>query len=166
MYKTKLNKIQNFIEKIKNDITLPIISEFLEWFLEKLNIHFNKETPKIKFNKWELYFVNLWKNIWSELNKTRPCIIYSKKSFNNINSIIIIPLKSYKGKDLINKFHIKVLKSLDNSLKKDSICDIFHIKNISTKRLKWKIWVLEKKYLDEIDEKVIKMFNIKTKDET
>ena len=40
MYKTKINKIQDFIEKIKNDITLPIISDFLEWFFEKLNLHF------------------------------------------------------------------------------------------------------------------------------
>lgn len=30
MYKTKLNKIWNLIESIKNDITLPIISEYLE----------------------------------------------------------------------------------------------------------------------------------------
>lgn len=42
MYKTKLNKILNLIEKIKNDITLPIISDFLEWFYEKIDINFNK----------------------------------------------------------------------------------------------------------------------------
>jgi hypothetical protein len=38
MYKTKLNKLWNLIDKFKNDITLPIISDFLEWFYEKLNI--------------------------------------------------------------------------------------------------------------------------------
>ncbi len=42
MYKTKLNKIWNLIDKIKNNINLPIISDFLEWFYEKLNIN-NKE---------------------------------------------------------------------------------------------------------------------------
>ena len=36
MYKTKLNKIWNLIDKIKNNINLPIISDFLEWFYEKL----------------------------------------------------------------------------------------------------------------------------------
>ena len=166
MYKTKLNRIRNLIEEIKNDINLSIISDFLEWFYEKLDLNFNWTTPKLKFKKWELYFVNLWKNIWSELNKTRPCIIYSKKSFNNVNSVIIIPLKSNKWKNLINKFHIEIFKSSENKLQKYSICDIFHIKNISTKRLKWKIWILEDKYLNEIDKKVSLMFDIKTKDET
>lgn len=69
MYKNKLNKIWNLIDKIKNEINLPIISEFLEWFYEKINIHFNKKTPNLKLNKWDIYFVNLWKNIWSELDK-------------------------------------------------------------------------------------------------
>jgi len=165
MYKTKLNKIWNLIDKIKNDINLPIISDFLEWFYDKIELNFNWNLPELKFKKWELYFVNLWKNIWSELNKTRPCIIYSKRSFNNINSIIVVPLKSYYWKKLINKFHIKIPKTDKNKLKKDSICDIFHIRNISTKRLKWKIWVIEKKYLKEIDKKMSKMFDIKTKDE-
>jgi hypothetical protein len=41
MYQTKLNKISNLIEKIKNDINLPIISDFLEWFYEKLDLNFN-----------------------------------------------------------------------------------------------------------------------------
>ncbi|MDP2396623.1 MAG: hypothetical protein Q8S84_00170 [bacterium] len=51
MYKTKLNRILNLIENIKNDINLPIITEFLEWFLEKIDIHFNKNTPDLKLNK-------------------------------------------------------------------------------------------------------------------
>ncbi len=57
------------------------------------------------------------------------------------------------------------MKSEFNNLNKDSICDIFHIRNISTKRINWKIWNIENKYIDEIDKKVFKMFDLKIKDE-
>ena len=165
MLKNKIEKIKKFILKNNNDINIPIFSDFLEWFYEKLNLHFFWIKPRIKFKKWEIYFVNLWKNIWTELNKIRPCLIYSKKSFNSINWIVIIPFKSYNWKKIIEKFQIKIEKSHINNLRKSSICDIFHIKYISTKRLKWKVWIIENKYLEEIDKKVLLMFDIKIKDE-
>ncbi len=49
MYKIKLNKILNLIENIKNDVNLTIISDFLDWFYEKLDIHINNKIPNIKF---------------------------------------------------------------------------------------------------------------------
>ncbi|MDP2395971.1 MAG: hypothetical protein Q8S84_03570 [bacterium] len=51
MYKTKLNRILNLIENIKNDINLPIISDFLEWFFEKIDIHFNNSENNLIINK-------------------------------------------------------------------------------------------------------------------
>jgi len=54
----KLNKLQNLIEKIKNDINIPILSEFLNWFYEKLDIHFNKNTPSLSISKWEIFLWN------------------------------------------------------------------------------------------------------------
>lgn len=160
MYKTKLNKLQNLIESIKSDINLPIISDFLEWFLEKLNINFNKNTPDLKLNKWDIYFVNLWKNIWWELNKIRPCIIYSGMIYNNWSTALVIPLKSYKWK--INKsFNTFINHSSINLLKMDSITDLCWLKQISKKRIKWFIWNLEQKHIEKIDSKISKILNIK-----
>ncbi|MBT3726638.1 hypothetical protein HOG21_02845 [bacterium] len=51
MYKNKLNKILNLIEQIKTDINLSIISDFLEWFHEKIKLNFIKKTPISKINK-------------------------------------------------------------------------------------------------------------------
>lgn len=163
MYKTKLNKIWNLIDKIKNDINLPIISDFLEWFIEKLKLNFNKKDPNIKLNKWEIYFINLWKNIWWELNKIRPCIIISEKNFNWWNTIIISPLKSYKWK--INKqFNIFIKHSNNNWLKLDSIIDLWSIRQISKKRLLNKIWSIEIKYIYKINSKLWKILWIKNRD--
>ena len=163
MYKTKLNKIWNLIDKIKNDINLPIISDFLEWFYEKLNINFNKKNPNIKLQKWDIFYINLWKNIWSELNKIRPCIIYSKKFANNWKTTVIIPLKSYKwtfNKDL----YILIKNDKINKLQLKSIIDITAIRQISKKRIRWYIWKLSSNDLYKIDKKIIKIYWINNKE--
>jgi len=51
MYKNKLNKILNLIDKVKTDINLPIISDFLDWFYEIIEINFDKKIPDLKLNK-------------------------------------------------------------------------------------------------------------------
>ena len=67
----KLKEFNKVVEKfLQNEIYLPIISDFLDWFWDKIKIHFWKNNnEKLKFNKWDIYFVKLWKNIWTELNK-------------------------------------------------------------------------------------------------
>ncbi|MDQ7009081.1 MAG: type II toxin-antitoxin system PemK/MazF family toxin [Candidatus Gracilibacteria bacterium] len=161
MFKNKILKITELIGKIKNDITIPLISEFLDWFYENLYIHFKKSEPNHKYQKGEIYFVNLGKNIGSELNKVRPCIIFSLKSYNNKSGVIIIPIKSFKNKKIIDKFQVKIETSETNNLYKSSLVDIFYIRNISTKRINKYIGKLTKLEILEIDEKVSKMFGIK-----
>ena len=160
MFKDKINKIIELIEKIKTDITIPLISEFLDWFYELLIFHFNKTEPKLVLKKWDIYFINLWKNIWSELNKTRPCVIYSIKKANFWNTVLVIPLKSYKWKKL-NNFQILIKKSKKSLLEKDSFLDLSWIRQISKKRILTKKWYLEKDILIEIDSKILNIFWIK-----
>ncbi len=160
MYKTKLNKIWNLIENIKNDINMPIISDFLEWFYEKMNIHFNKKTPSLNLSKGDIFFVNLWKNIWSELNKNRPCLVISKWLFNSLNTIIIIPLKSYKWK--INK-STQVLINND-LLKSKSIIDCLAIRQIDKKRINNYVWKIDSDDLLKVEKRILKIFWIKNKE--
>ena len=76
----KLNRLKNLVEKIKNDVTIPILVDFLDWFSLKIKTYFsgsNKKFPK----EWEIWYVRLWYNIWSEQNWeviwwfSRPCLI-------------------------------------------------------------------------------------------
>jgi len=160
MYKNKLNKILNLIDKVKTDINLPIISDFLDWFYEIIEINFDKKIPDLKLNKWDIYFVKLWQNIWSELNKNRPCIVLSHYYFNNWDNITVIPLKSYKWK--INKnIHILIKKSDVNNLESDSILDISTIRQISKKRILFKIWKLEDIFIEKINKRLLKYLWIK-----
>jgi len=145
----KLNKIWDLVNKIKNDITIPILSDFLDWVYEKLNIHFFRNVRYFVPKQWDIFYVKLWYNIWSELNKTRPCIVISKRKFNTWWTVIVVPLKSYKWKD--KKYFIKIQSSKNNKLWKDSLVDIFAIRQVDKKRLLNRIWSLEKEYVDEIN---------------
>ena len=160
MYKTKLNKIWNLIDSIKNDITLPIISDFLEWFYEKINLHFNKNNPNIEISKWDIFFVELGKNIWSELSKQRPCLVISKNIYNKTNTVIIIPLKSYKWK--IYSYTQVLIKH--KNLKSKSVVDCLSIRQIDKKRINNYIWKIKKQDLLRIEKKLAKIFWIKNRE--
>jgi mRNA-degrading endonuclease toxin of MazEF toxin-antitoxin module len=126
-----------------------------------LNLHFKKKTPNFIFNKWDIYFVNLWKNIWSELNKNRPCLIISEKKFNAWNTIVIIPLKSYKWK--INKKY-QIMVNLDFLKKKKSIIDILSLRQVDKKRINSFIWKINKTDLNNIEYMIVKVFWPKNKE--
>ncbi len=160
MIDNKINKLKNLIKKINNDITLQVLSSFLEWFYWKVNIHFNKKISTYNFKKWQIFYVNLWHNIWSELNKTRPCLIYSTEKCNWWNNVIVIPFKSYKL-ELNNKINVLVKPSDYNLLIKDCYLSVTDIKSVSKKRILWKIWKIENKHLMAIDSKVVRIFWIK-----
>ena len=159
MYETKLNKIWYLIKKIKTDNTLPIFSDFLEWFYRKLELNFVENSKNFELQKWDIFYIELWKNIWSELNKIRPCIVYSKKYANKWNTVIVIPLKSYKWTK--TWFNILIKKTGLNKLKKDSIVDLTWIKQVSKNRIKWYIWKIENNILLQIDNKILNIFWIK-----
>lgn len=154
----KINKIQNLVEGLKSDINDQFISLFLTWFYEKISIHFYKKSPDLKINKWDIYYIELWQNIWSELNKTRPCIVSSIKKANFWNTIIVIPLKSFNWKK-INNFQLFLEATNENCLNEDSIIDFSWIRQVSKKRLLDKIWNI--KDFDEIDNKIKFIFWIK-----
>ena len=160
MYRNKLNKIWNLIDKIKNDINLSIISDFLEWFYEKINLNFIKGRPDLVLNKWEVYLINLWKNIWSELNKNRPCLIISKTYFNKTNTTIVIPIKSYKWKSNRNTQIIIDLHFLHNK----SIIDILSIRQIDKKRINNYLWTVWKNNIMKVDKKLWRILWIKNKE--
>ena len=161
MYKNKLNKIWNLIKKIKNDINLSIILDFLDWFLIKLNIHF-KEKINNKFPKqWEIWNIKLWINIWSEQNwekkwwYVRPVLII-KIFWTKNDNIIILPLtKSKKPKyisyKLINTKY-KFLKYYESYILLDQV------KTISQKRLIWNpLWKIS---TDDLNKILIKFNNL------
>ena len=154
MYKKYLNNINDYINTIVDDSNESDIPNFLKWFKNKLLIHFKRKTPVNLFpNKWDIYYVNLWMNIWSEINKERPCIIYSIRKLNKWNNIVVIPIKWFYDK-IDNKYQILLNPDTINNLWKKSLANLMSIREVSKKRLKWKIWIIDNTKLKQIDEKM------------
>ena len=154
----KLNeKILNFF-----DINHEESFFYLTWFNKKIDLHLQKN-PELKLNKWEIYFVDLWKNIWSELSKKRPCIIYTDRYFNNWETVVILPLKSFEWKKYNRNINIFIEKDKINKLKENSITDLSWIRQISKKRIWWYIWNLNEDEIFKINKKLSKFLWIKNK---
>lgn len=160
----KLNKLQNIIEKIKNDITFPIISDFLDWFNEKLNLHFiKKNNYKWKNSKYSIFMANLWRNIWSELSKRRPVLIISSTWYSSVwNDVLIIWITDLYDdlwkKKKIYEFDIVLNNYKQYWLKKESIIRLSTVRQIDKKRLIYRIWKLDKKFEKQIKEKFYNLF--------
>lgn len=154
MISSKLEKIKQKINSLSDDIFIPNVLQFLERFERKLFLHFEaKIWEKFIPKKWDIYFVELWSNIKAEINKTRPCMIYSDEYANQWDTIVILPLKTLYWK-LNYKFEILIQESKINWLKKKSRLTITQIRSVSKVRLKWKIGKLESSYIWQIEERI------------
>ena len=157
MIKKVISRIEETINNNLNDKNNDIVHSILEWFILFLNLFFNWAKHNIIFKKWDIYIVDLWINIWSELNKKRPCIIISNDRLNRWDCVVILPLKTIKW---LNKkyFWIEIKKSSINKFEKDSYTNITDIRSVSKKRISKYIWKLEKGDLLNITKKIQKYF--------
>ncbi len=156
MIKKLLLSLEDNITKYQNSITNPIIYNILEWFIDFVKLFFSENNHKKVFFKGDIYLIDLWINIWSELNKKRPCIIYSNDEVNRWDCIVVLPLKTLK-QEKINNFSI-IIKPENNWLELLSYTNITDIRSVSKKRISkfiWKLWLDD---LRIIDTKITKYF--------
>lgn len=90
-----------------------------------------------KFERFEVYWVNLEPVIGSEIAKTRPCVIISPNELNYLSTRIVAPITS-KGFDAPFRLNI----TLENK-KARILCD--QIRTLSIKRFGKKITTLSQK---------------------
>lgn len=103
--------------------------------------------------RWTIYLVNLDPTVGSEQAKTRPVIIISDESMNQILPVLnILPLTSYKSGRIVYENEV-FLKKEDTKLDKDSIALCYQIRTIDKTRLIKKIGeVKSEKLRNEIEE--------------
>lgn len=155
-----INKLNIIILNVDNEVNSEKIYSLLTWFSIKINFHFTKKQSNIIPNIWDIYDIELWENIWSELNKKRPCIIISKPIFNKWNTVIIIPIKSIKKDTRLWKLTFEI--NTENSwLKQRSYTSPINIREVSKKRLLQKIWKLNKGDILKLKTTLGDLFDIK-----
>lgn len=147
------------IQSLKETIQSLDENQKLEWesFVyrskKKIKIHFKKIEGIFVPHKWEIYYVQLWKNISTELNKKRPCIVWSEKKYNAWWNLLILPLKTYRNK-FQEWYNVVIDSTKNNWLTRKSIITITDIKSVSKNRFWGKIWNIEEKYMQIIDQKL------------
>ena len=140
-------------------------------FKEKIKINQQQENT-YRYQKYEIYYVNFWINIWNEINWIRPSLIIKSNRHNWWYDILVIPMTWFYNKNwtkkILDTFDVIVKTDLNNKLKKDSVLKVRHLKSISKKRIWNKIWKLNNifvnenlKFYDEIDNKIKQMIWIK-----
>lgn len=108
-------------------------------------------------NKGEIYLLNIPASNGHEQTGFRPAIILSEEVSN---MIIIAPLTS-KDEAKNYKFTLEINPSKENNLDKKSTALIFHLKSIDKKRIKNKLGEIEIPILNEIDNQIKEMLNLK-----
>jgi len=154
-----LKQLINRIKEIKTS-NIDEIRDFYNWTSIKIDIH-QRKTPKRIFKKGEIYFIRLGKNIGSEYNKIRPCLVFRNNKFVNSSTIIIIPLSKKTAEKTIVKTDLIINKNNKNNLNVNSIAKVAHLKSVSVKRVSRYIGKLNKNNIKEIENKLLFLFDIK-----
>lgn len=154
-----IQKLQTTLKSLKFDDRLEW-NKFVYRLSEKIKIHF--KLPKSIFipHKWEIYYVELWKNISTELNKKRPCVVWSEKKYNTGGNLVILPLKTYNNK-FNQKYNVIIVPTRFNWLIKESIITITDIRSVSKKRFWGKLWIIGEFDKQIIDQKLKNILWIK-----
>jgi len=155
---TQINIIQETIKKIWKQFHKEVV-DILFWFNTFLNYHFFYWENRLFVNQWDIYEVNLWRNVWSELNKKRPCVVISSDPFNSGNTIVVAPIKSIKNYS--KNWVISVFIDIDwTNLEKESFVSISNIREVSKRRLVKKIWKIKKEDMVKVKKSLSVYFRI------
>jgi len=133
------------------------LTNHLYRFKNMIKMNHQKEITQ-RMTKRSVYYVDFGINVWTEINWTRPALIYkdSKKSFGE--DILVIPITWYTNKKSVDEFDIHISLQQCPFMTKASIIKTRQIKCISKKRIGnyiWKITDLDLK--NELQSALIKM---------
>ena len=100
--------------------------------------------------KGEIWILDIPSADGREQQGKRPAIVLAE---SNTNLVTVIPLTSNLNALKFNNT-LKIIKSEQNRLDKDSIVLIFHIQSLDKRKFIMKIGLLEKIYVEEIDSRL------------
>lgn len=98
----------------------------------------------------ELWVVNLDPTIGSEIQKARPAVVVNAPVFDLLEIRIVVPLTSWQPRFGDQRNKVRIPKSEQNRLDRDSAADFLQVRAVSTERFVSKIGQLEPALLDEV----------------
>ena len=113
----------------------------------------------MNINQSEIWLVEFNPSKGNEIQKTRPAVVINDNRFERFGLKIVIPITEWKEHYLDLPWIIRVDKSNENGLKKQSAFECFQIKSFSEERFVKKIGQVDNATLLKIHSTVTKILN-------
>ena len=113
----------------------------------------------MSINQGEIWMVEFFPKVGSEIAKLRPAIVVSHNEINRLPLKTIVPITDWKKNYFHYPWMLKIEVDTLNGLSKTSAIDCFQIKNFSNKRFVKKIGEVDKKMMKKIHDTIIKTLN-------
>ena len=138
------------------------IQKFFDQWIGYLDLWHKPRTWWHLPSQWEIYMTHLEPTLWWELQKTRPCIVYSLQSGNRGDCVVCIPIKTFKQQPK-HQFWVKILPTVTNWLDSISYASLSDIRSISKSRLWTKKWSLKPSDIERIHQYIALLFGLEKK---
>ncbi len=96
----------------------------------------------------EIWLVNFSPSVGREINKIRPAVAINNSEMGALDLQIVVPITD--ARKFVRDWHVKVVPTNSNGLKKSSLIDCFQIHSFAQERFHRKIGVLSVKELDAV----------------
>ncbi len=113
----------------------------------------------MNINQGEIWEVEFFPNIGTEIGKKRPAVVVSYDKIGKLPLKTIVPITAWSDNYELYPWMVKIKNNDINKLSKISAIDCFQIRNFSYNRFKRKIGIVEDDLLDDIHLTITKTLN-------
>ena len=113
----------------------------------------------MNINQGEIWMVEFFPKIGSEITKLRPAIVVSHNEIGRLPLKTIVPITDWKKNYAHYPWMLKIEVDSMNNLSKISAIDCFQIKNFSNERFSKKIGNIDNMMLKKVHETIAKTMN-------
>jgi len=113
----------------------------------------------MNINQGEIWLIQFYPQIGSEISKKRPAIVISHNSIGRLPLKVIVPITDWKDRYRDLPWILELLPNTQNGLTKASAIDCFQIKNFADERFLEPIGKIDKQTLELIHETITKVLN-------
>ncbi|MEY4505010.1 MAG: hypothetical protein RL154_1307, partial [Pseudomonadota bacterium] len=93
-----------------------------------------RELDFMNINQSEIWLVNFEPSVGSEIQKTRPAIVFNNNCFSRLSLMLVVPIIGWKDYYMDFPWIIKILPNAQNNLTKISAIECLQVKSFDESR--------------------------------
>ena len=107
----------------------------------------------------EVWLVEFFPQVGSEIAKLRPAIVVSHDEIGRLPLKTIVPITDWKSNYIHYPWMLQIKPNSTNGLSKISAIDCFQIKNFSNERFVEKVGDIDEPMVEKVHETIVKTLN-------